>query len=388
MSDIIQFPKQGGEDTGSCLAMPVQRHAAPDRDHRRTLDYAWTALGQIDSLQLPADPPSFEVWYAYASGHNPALNAAINDLFQRNGTVAVEELDALHERFLSVGATVRSLGTIGGKVRNELEAIIRTLNAALLTASDYSRDLRGAKEGLAGPADADGLRAAVTALLAATEAVQERNLSLEHSLQSSRQQIEQLQDALDTVHVESLTDALTKLANRRYFDERIKTLAADSKKAGMPMSLLICDVDHFKSFNDRYGHPLGDHVLKLIATNIKQAVRGQGVPARFGGEEFAVILPEAQLHQAVALGESIRRNVMQRPLVRRNTGESLGRVTVSIGAAELWPTDSVQALIERADQCLYAAKRAGRNRVVGELFMPSAVSAPCAASGLAGAAEG
>jgi diguanylate cyclase len=129
---------------------------------------------------------------------------------------------------------------------------------------------------------------------------------------------------------------------------------------------MFTDIDHFKSFNDSHGHLTGDQVLRLVAMSVKQNVKGHDIAARYGGEEFAVILPGAALNEARRVAEHIRHAVMGKELMKRSTGEHLGRVTISIGVATLRSSDCVQALIERADACLYAAKRNGRNRVICE----------------------
>jgi diguanylate cyclase len=129
---------------------------------------------------------------------------------------------------------------------------------------------------------------------------------------------------------------------------------------------MMTDVDHFKRFNDSFGHLTGDQVLKLVALSVKQNVKGQDTAARYGGEEFAVILPNTVLRSAITVAEHIRRAVMTKELMKRSTGEHLGRVTVSIGVATLQKGDTPQTLIERADTCLYAAKHNGRNRVMCE----------------------
>jgi diguanylate cyclase len=192
------------------------------------------------------------------------------------------------------------------------------------------------------------------------------NKKLESRLAASRQEIEQLQQNLQAVRTESLTDPLTTLSNRKYFDTALGNAIADSKNRNEPLSLLISDIDHFKNFNDKYGHLTGDQVLRLVAIAVKQNVKGQDIAARYGGEEFVIALPNTALRAALTVAEHIRRAVMTKELVKRSSGEHLGRVTVSIGAAMLRPHDTAQTLIERADTCLYAAKRGGRNRVITE----------------------
>ncbi len=126
------------------------------------------------------------------------------------------------------------------------------------------------------------------------------------------------------------------------------------------------DIDHFKSFNDNYGHLTGDQVLRLVGTSLKQIIKGEEIAARYGGEEFVVVLPATPLLKALSIADHIRRMVMGKELKKKSTGEMLGRVTISVGASLLRAEDDVDSLIERADACLYAAKRNGRNRIICE----------------------
>jgi diguanylate cyclase len=178
---------------------------------------------------------------------------------------------------------------------------------------------------------------------------------------------------------ESLTDPLTTLANRKSFDEELVRAIHDVRTKNEQLSLVMMDVDHFKRFNDTYGHLTGDQVLRLVAMSVKQNVKGQDIAARYGGEEFVVVLPQTVLRSAITVADHIRRAGMTKELMKRSTGENLGRVTISLGVAGLRPNDTPQSLIERADLCLYAAKRSGRNRVISETDPEVAAPAPAAA---------
>jgi diguanylate cyclase len=175
-----------------------------------------------------------------------------------------------------------------------------------------------------------------------------------------------LQQNLETVRNESLTDPLTGLSNRKHFDNAITKALSEAVERSEPMSLIMTDIDHFKSFNDTWGHLTGDQVLRLVAMSMKQNVKGQDIAARYGGEEFAVVLPNTVLRSALTVGDHIRRAVMSKELMKRSTGQNLGRVTISVGIATVRNGDTAQTLIARADGCLYAAKRNGRNRVICE----------------------
>ena len=196
--------------------------------------------------------------------------------------------------------------------------------------------------------------------------MRDTNKALEDRLSLSKQEISNLQQSLEAIRAESLTDPLTSLGNRKYFDRAIAAAVQSAAARGEPLSLLMLDIDHFKSFNDNYGHLTGDQVLRLVGMALKQTIKGQDITARYGGEEFAVVLPATPLRQALTVADHIRRAVMSKELKKKSTGEILGRVTISVGVSMLQPGDDPDSLIERADACLYAAKRNGRNRVICE----------------------
>ena len=129
----------------------------------------------------------------------------------------------------------------------------------------------------------------------------------------------------------------------------------------------MMDIDHFKAFNDNFGHLLGDEVLKIVAKSLTDCVKGADVVARYGGEEFSVILPNTPLNGAQRVAETIRATIAKRELKRRDSGESYGQITVSVGVSLLRPgSDTNESLIKRADDALYKSKRHGRNRVTLE----------------------
>jgi diguanylate cyclase len=338
----------------------------PTDEHERTMAFAEIALGQIRALRQPASPRHFEIWYTYATGYNPSLNQMINEMLSRNGTLRDADIEQIYETFLSPGRYTERIDNVGSKVMDEIEQVMGMLGAAAGTASDYTHNLNNAARTLGLDTDDAAVRSIVESLVTATNEMQQNNQSLEARLSASKQEIDQLQEHLENVRTESLTDPLTTLANRKSFDEALLRAIADAQARHEPMCLLLTDIDHFKKFNDTFGHLTGDQVLRLVAISVKQNVKGQDIAARYGGEEFAVVLPNTVLRAAITVADHIRCAVMAKELMKRSTGEHLGRVTISAGVAMLRPDDTPQSLIERADNCLYAAKRNGRNQVVGE----------------------
>ena len=193
--------------------------------------------------------------------------------------------------------------------------------------------------------------------------MQDTNRRLEQRLETSRADIASLQRDLDEVRRESMLDPLTKIYNRKSFDEGILRAIAEASVDGGPLCLLLVDIDHFKNFNDSYGHQTGDQVLRLVAMTLKSNIKGKDIVARYGGEEFAAILPSTDINGAAIVAENIRKAIQAKELLKRSTNEKLGRITASFGVALYRDGESPASLIERADRCLYAAKRAGRNRV-------------------------
>jgi diguanylate cyclase len=347
---------------------------AQSDEHERTMAFAEIALGQIKALRHAACPRNYEIWYSYATGYKPLLNQSINDALARNGSLSEIDLDHIYDTHLSPTRMTDRIDTVGAKVLDEIEQVMATIDSAVGSASNYTETLVDATRRLGSAKDRDGLRTVVERLVVTAREMEKTNQTLEDSLNASKQEINQLQQNLEAVRTESLTDPLTSLANRKYFDLAIDTAVRDSRQSGEALCLMMIDIDYFKQFNDVFGHLTGDQVLRLVALSIKQNVKGPDLAARYGGEEFAVILPRTGLRQALTVADHIRRSVMSKELMKRSTGENLGRVTVSIGVASCLPDEPVRSLIERADSCLYAAKRHGRNRVICEVdpeFAPS-----------------
>lgn len=335
-------------------------------EYERTVAFAEIALSQIKALRQPASPRNYEIWYAYATGYNPSLNQSINEALQKAGTLTETDLEKVHAAYLSPSRLTDKLDKVGNRVMDEINQVMAMVDSAVGSASTYNESLADMSNKLGSAKDRDGIRAIVESLVQTASEMQKNNQTLEQRLNASRQEISQLQENLEAVRTESLTDPLTNLANRKHFDHAIAKALHESVERNEPVSLIMTDIDHFKMFNDTWGHLTGDQVLRLVAMSMKQNVKGQDIAARYGGEEFAIVLPNTVLRSAVTVADHIRRAVMSKELMKRSTGQNLGRVTISVGVATARTGETVQTLIARADGCLYAAKRNGRNRVICE----------------------
>ena len=350
--------------------------AASDADFDRTIKLAEGALERIKALRLPANPHNFEVWYTYASGHNAALNNAINMMLDAGGSITPAQIEEIYLKHLSAADIGERIDKVGTQIAGEIEQVMAMIDASIGTANDYSESLAGATKEIASDGDRDQVRMIVESLVSATREVETKNQLMQQRLKDSRKEIRELQENLEVVRTESLTDPLTTLSNRKFFDNMIERLIKQAAGSKQPLSLILTDIDHFKKFTDTYGHLTGDQVLRLVAVSLKHNVKGQDIAARYGGEEFAVLLPNTALSQAITVADHIRRAVQSKELMRRSTGETLGRVTISLGVAQWHEGDDVASILERADSCLYAAKSAGRNCVVAENMLDKREPAP------------
>ncbi len=370
------------------LALPVaaprrKREELSDQEFKRALGYANSAFELLKRSGIPPYPQFYELLYTYATGVNPTLNSRINEMFRNGGSPTEGLAEALYNEFLKSNVNDR-MTAVSKRMHDRIEAVHDAIDSAMTTANAYSGSLQSAGGDLEREISAAAIKALSAKLLAETRMMQETNRSLEQKLQDSRDDIAALQRDLDDVRRESMLDPLTKIANRKSFDEGLDTAIAEASSSKEPLSLMLVDIDHFKNFNDTYGHQTGDQVLRLVAMTLKSNIRGKDLAARYGGEEFVAVLPFTDIEGAITTAENIRRAIQAKELLKRSTNEKLGRITASFGVATFRRSDTAASLIERADRCLYAARHAGRNRVINEQELVNAI--PATGKGKASAA--
>ncbi|HVX12606.1 MAG TPA: GGDEF domain-containing protein [Pirellulales bacterium] len=336
-----------------------------DQEFKRTLGYATLAIDLLKRSEIPPYPQFYELLYTYATGVNPSLNARINALF-RDGDPSVDLAEALYNEFLRAHDVNERISSVSERMSMRIAEVHDAIDSAMISANAYSGSLQAAHGDLEGEINSDTVRTMAARLLKETRRMQDTNRQLEQKLDASRDDIANLKRTLDEVRRESLLDPLTKIYNRKYFDDGLLQSIANASESGQPLCLLLVDIDHFKRFNDTYGHQTGDQVLRLVAMTLKSNIKGKDIVARYGGEEFAAILPSTDLEGAVILADNIRKAIQAKELLKRSTNEKLGRITASFGVALFRADESPSSFIERADRCLYAAKHAGRNRVFSE----------------------
>ena len=354
-----------------------------EQEFKRALGYANSAFDLLKRSGIPPYPQFYELLYTYATGVNPTLNNRINAIFRGGSSPSADLAETLYNEFLKSDVNDR-MTNVSERMHARIEAVHEAIDTAMTTANAYSGSLQSASGDLERDISVASMKALAERLLIETRRMQETNRSLEQKLEASRDDIASLQRDLDDVRRESMLDPLTKIANRKSFDEGIDAAIADAIGSKDPLCLMLLDIDHFKNFNDTYGHQTGDQVLRLVAMTLKSNIKGKDLAARYGGEEFVAILPSTDLEGAMIVAENIRKAIQAKELLKRSTNEKLGRITASFGVAAFHPSDTSVSLIERADRCLYGAKHAGRNKVISETELAS-ILAHAAAAGASAA---
>ncbi len=327
--------------------------------------FAKTALALMGGAGIAATPDNFELFYAFASGENPAITQVMSKLIDARTPFTPELLADLRLRCLSGARAAAAMDGVGGSMGQVIDDVLGKLEEAGKDTAEYKDALSAATGELGSDRSPADVRKLVENLIAATRAMEQRAKNLEGELQASSQQVSELRTKLADVRKESLTDPLTNIANRKAFDDAASAGAAAAAD-GEAVTLLICDIDHFKKFNDSWGHQTGDQVLRLVASCLSENVKGRDTAARYGGEEFAVLLRGTGLTDATRIADQIRQTVQAKKLVKKSTGDILGTITISIGVAQFGANEAVEAVVRRADACLYGAKHNGRNLVINQ----------------------
>ncbi|WP_407186448.1 GGDEF domain-containing protein [Bradyrhizobium centrosematis] len=331
----------------------------PDYDYAASI--AGRAMRSMSEQRIAPTPANFAVWYQYFAGSHDDLRNAIDLLIDHNRPFDARTNQDLFETYVAPQVSAVMVDT-----SERLQALMGAAKEFLATAiadnhSQMQVISQVADQGQAG-VDPKVLVAQLMNELAraATRATQ-----LEAGFAEKTRELDVIRDSLSRSEQRARTDTLTGLANRRALDEFLRKAQATAAW-GEPLSVLMLDIDHFKTFNDNYGHGVGDQVLRLMAKVLREKVREQDLPARYGGEELIAVLPDADLATCAEIAERIRRALAECTITRRSTGEILPSISVSIGVAQYRVGEAITDLVERCDRALYLAKSGGRNRVVTE----------------------
>ncbi len=339
-------------------------------------DYATTiadrANGFMAQHRVPPTPDNFAVWYYYAMGGSIALKKTIDVLIANK-----RKFDSVISRDLYFTYVKPHLDPAPSEdFPEQLHGVIESAKEFLSTAiSDNRAQMENLGEVTSECQTTADPRSIIEKLLMELSNATSRSSALEANFLRTTKDLDQIRSSLKLAEQHSNTDPLTGLNNRRSLEAFLRNAQITAMEAGTPLSIMMIDIDHFKKFNDSYGHQVGDQVLRLVGRVLQESVRECDLAARYGGEELIAVVPGAALDACAEVAERIRRRIGEARLTRRTTGEDISSVTVSIGVAQFRMAESADGLIERCDRALYQAKRSGRNCTARESSVDDEIAA-------------
>jgi diguanylate cyclase len=333
-------------------------------DFEYAISVAEKAMDAMAGQRVPPTPNNFQVWFKYALGTPADLKRTIDILIANKRKFDTATNQGLYETYVgSQGADEAATH----KTSQQLHSVMASARQFLTTAIADNRSQMQAIGEVAEASEAGAdPKLLIESLMNELAKAATRATRLEASFVEKTRELDAIRDSLNKSEERAKTDTLTGLPNRRALDEFFRAAQLAAMEKDEPLSVFLIDIDHFKNFNDRFGHAVGDQVLRLVAKALRDRVRDVDLPARYGGEELIAVLPGADLAACQRTAERIRYSIAECTITRRSTGETLPGVTVSIGVGQFQPGESMADLIERCDRALYLAKHSGRNRVVTE----------------------
>jgi diguanylate cyclase len=306
-------------------------------------------------------PTAYAVWYEHLSGTNARLTSDLNQRLERSETLDQEVMTDLYAEHI----LTRDVGNTR-MLQKSLESLAQRLEQNVAnssgTAEKYAQSLDAGQSELASVTDAQALQALLQKLIESTRDTRSSVGTLRAELDAQQSELRSVRERLGKLETEVAKDPLTGLLNRRGLEQAVQQL----KAGGLSLtssSVLMIDLDHFKRVNDSYGHLFGDQVLCATARVLNGVIKGRDVAARFGGEEFVLLLPETPEQGAVTLAEQFREAFSRAKVRRTGSDKVIDKLTVSIGVACPRPGEPLEATLDRADAALYRAKNDGRNCV-------------------------
>lgn len=327
--------------------------------------YLRMALKEIAGYDLAYNPLTYAVWYEFATGRNPELNNEIRALKKKGKQITGDMVTKWFKQYIA-----NQQLTLAEQKTAELKTIIseitRYLGSSGSRLDDQGQQLEAYADKLGKTASVEEVMNISQGIMTKTRDMISDSQSLKKEVDDTMSEIQALKKELEGVKQAAKTDMLTGLLNRRGFETAMAKAMDRSEKTSAALSVIISDIDHFKRINDTFGHLIGDNVLKMLAKLLQEHIKGKDLAARFGGEEFILVLPDTDLKGAFILAEQIRIK-LKTMRWRTKSGESMGAITMSLGVAQFRSGDTLDTLLERADSALYEAKSTGRNRTVTEL---------------------
>ncbi|MGF1762853.1 GGDEF domain-containing protein [Aliivibrio kagoshimensis] len=332
-------------------------------DFEKATDNLKKAVPLMIKHRVSATPTNYALWYTYVDNSIPALTNEMDQVLESYGLCPPVASEKLYSNYIA-SKEETSLRDLRASVDVLLNEVTSSMTDTITDTSAFTEMVDKSFDSLSRVED-EGLSieevmSVVRKLVSDSRDIRHSTQFLNSQLNNAKGEISNLKEQLVEVQKDALFDSLSSLYNRRAFDRDIEALC----QAKQPMCLILLDIDYFKSFNDEYGHLFGDMVIKALARRLQLSCQNGITAYRYGGEEFALIVPNKSLRMARQFADSLRRAIEKMSIKDRRSSKQIESVTASFGVAEWVKGQTYNMLIEKADQQLYDAKRLGRNRVM------------------------
>jgi len=335
---------------------------SPENTPEQANEFLRRVIPMLSQHGLPPTPTNYSVLYSYLVGSSQSLNENIDGFLASKKKLSATTMNKLHEKYIRGNEQLQQQA----KIQQALEKFVSEAGIEIQqvtdNASSYSDSLSQHNESLSLSGDPQSASMVLKQVMQDTRDMIRSNKEMQVRMQETNSEISKIKSELEAVKAGAEKDALTGLKNRGTFDKTIHSIVRSENKVNA--TLIILDIDHFKRINDNFGHLVGDRVIRYLSALLTQVIGSDHHIARYGGEEFAVIIKNKPLEVAQKLADKVRIAMGNSKLQRKDSGESIGKVTISAGIATLKPNDTVDDFIDRADKALYQAKETGRDKVI------------------------
>lgn len=329
-------------------------------------EIARKVLPKMGEFEVPLTPQNYRIWFEYYLGTNKNLVEEVEGIINSGNGFTPKINRKLYEKYFEDEEYRKRFKQIQEQARTVMKNFLEQVMLTTSSSSEYTDKLRQYALRLDSVKHFSEIQDILESMKKDTAIMIRSTSALQKKLEETTNNAEKLRKELKKATREALIDGLTGLHNRKAFDNMLQELYQGFMKEGRSFSLIMMDIDHFKAFNDKYGHRVGDEVLQIVGTTLLETVKGKDFASRYGGEEFTVLLPNTGLDNACVVAEQIRKAISGKRLKIKETGEYIQKITISLGVAQICIDDDVDSLLKRADKALYLAKNSGRNNTKSE----------------------